>query len=226
MSSHRITELIDKVDNSELIRDEIAAILVVESKEQQSLASAAAEDPRLWALRVFTERSNPWSEFINAPDQLDATPLVNIALDNINYDAKASNVVERQKATAVYHIDCYGYGIAEDDGAGGHTPGDARAATEAQRAYRLVRNILMSAHYTWLGQQGLVWRRWPQSVQVFQPALEGTTLPQVVALRLAFEVDFNEFSPQHVPETLDLVSGSVLRAETGEVYLAADYSGA
>lgn len=220
----QITQLITGADTSELVRDQIAAILAVEIAEQQVLAAAASEDPNLWKLRIFSERTNPWAEFIDAPEQSQAFPIVNVALDNLNYDGRASNTVERQKATGIYHIDCYGYGVSEDDGATGHIPGDARAALEAQRAVRLVRRILMAATYSYLGMRGTVWRRWIQSVNIFRPTLDGNVVQQIVAARIAVQVEFNEFSPQVQGEPLELVSGAVLRKETGEIYFEADYA--
>lgn len=219
----KITELIDKIDNVELIRDEIAAILAVELAEQQTLATAAGKDPDLWKLRVFSERANPWAEFIDSPTQSEGVPLVNVAIDSINYDDSASNTVLRQKATAVYHLDCYGYGVSVDDPTGGHAPGDAEAAFEAQRAVRLVRNILMAGTYSYLGLRGLVWSRGIQSIQLFQPESEAQPVQQILAARIQFEVAFNEFSPQVQGEALELVSVTVKRAETGEIYIEADF---
>ena len=217
-----LTTLIDKQDNVEIIRDQIAAILVTEIANQQVLAVAAAKDPDDFKLRIFTERSNPWEQFLN--NQTDRSPLVNIWFDNSNYDPSASNGIERQKTTAVYNIDCYGYGQSADLVAGGHTPGDEEASFEVQRALRLVRNILMAAENTYLQLQGLVWQRWPQSITVFQPQIDGRQMQQIVGARLAFRVVFNEFSPQVEAQTLELVSVDVLRAEDGEIVLEADYS--
>ena len=87
----------------------------------------------------------------------------------------------------------------------------------------LVRNILMSAQYTYLGLRGLVWKRWPQSITVFQPQIEGQAVQNIRGARLAFEVGFNEFSPQYQPEVLELLSVNVERSETGEILLQADY---
>ena len=219
-----IPALIEKQDTVEIVRDQIAAILATEVASQKSLATSGGKDPRSWDLRIFSERSNPWAEYIDpADDQLDATPIVNVSLDAVNFDASASNAIERQKATATYNIDCYGYGIAEDDPAGGHHLGDARAAMESHRAVRLVRNILMAGEYTYLGLRGTVWRRWPRSVTVFQPTLDGRQIQQIVASRIAFDVDFSEFSPQVATETLELLAVTVFREETGEVYLNADF---
>ncbi len=217
-----IATLIDKQDNIEIIRDQIAAILKTEIISQMALAVLAAKDPNDFKLRIFTERSNPWEQWLNDP-QSDTSPIVNVWVDNANYDKSASNVVERQNTEAVYNIDCYGYGLSKTDGGSGHIPGDKEASLEVQRAYRLVRNILMAAEYTYLALRGLVWSRWPQSFTIFQPQLDGRTVQQVVGARLAFRVSFNEFSPQIPPEILELVSTDVRRTEDGEIIAEADY---
>lgn len=216
-----IAALIDKQDNFEIIRDEIAAILVTEVAAQMALATAAAKDPEEWNLEIYTERSNPWEQWLN--QDTTRTPIVNVWFDNSNIDPAASNVMERQKTEAVYNLDCYGFGMSEDNPAGGHTPGDRDAAFEVQRAIRLVRNILMAAEYTYLGQRGLVWSRMVQSITVFQPQMEGRTVQQIVGARIAFRVIFNEFSPQVPAETLELVSVDVKRTEDGQIVLEADY---
>jgi hypothetical protein len=213
--------LIDKQDNFEVIRDQIAAILVLESNNQQALAVSEGKDSNLWKLRVFNERYNPWEQFLNT--NTDRSPLVNVWYDTSNFDGSASNIVERQKAEAIYNIDCYGYGISSDDGATGHNPGDRDAAFEVQRALRLVRNILMSSTYTYLGLRGLVWQRWPQSISVFQPNLDAQQVQKIVGARLELRVMFNEFSPQYVPETLEYLSVDVFRNEDGQLIAEADF---
>jgi len=216
-----IQTLIDKQDNFEVIRDQIAAILVTEIASQQALATAAAKDPNEWKLRIFAERSNPWEQYLNNSGN-DPSPIVNIWYDNSNFDQSGSNIQERQKTEGIFNIDCYGYGVSEDDGAG-HKPGDREAAYEVQKALRLVRNILMAGEYTYLGLRGLVWQRWPQSITVFQPQIDGRQIQQIVGARIAFRVVFNEFSPQVIAETLELLSVDVKRAEDGEIVLEADY---
>lgn len=216
-----IDTLIDKQDNFEVIRDQIAAILATEVASQMALATSAGKDPNDWKMRIFTERSNPWEQLLN--EQSDRSPIINVWFDNSNYDPRASNIVERQKSESVFNIDCYGYGISSDQVGGGHNPGDKEAAFEVHRSLRLVRNILMAAEYTYLGLPGLVWQRWPQSITVFQPQLDGRQIQQIVGARLAFRVMFNEFSPQVTPETLELVSVDVIRKEDGEIVVEADY---
>lgn len=220
----KIPTLIEGLDNSEVIRDAIGAILVTEQANQCRLATDGAKDPLEWGLRVFVERAVPWAEWVDAPVSSEAAlPIVNVSADTFTYDRSRSDAVERQQTTGIYNIDCYGYGISEDDGRSGHVVGDAKASFEAQRAARLVRKILMSAHYINLGMTGVVADRWPLSIKVFQPQLDNKAVQHVMGARLALEVTFNEFSPQHVGVPLSTVFVGVLRQETGELYFDASY---
>lgn len=216
-----ITELIDKQDSFEIIRDQIAAILVTEVANQMQLATDGGKDPDAWKLRVYKERSNPWEQLLN--EQASRSPIVNVWFDNTSFDPGAGSTVERQKTEGVFNIDCYGYGLSEDEPGGGHKPGDREAALEVHKAIRLVRNILMAGPYTYLGLRGLVWQRWPQSITVFQPQLDGRQMQQIVGARVAFRVVFNEFSPQVTSENLELLSVTVDELETGELLVSADY---
>lgn len=222
----QITELIDKQDNSELVRDKIAAILKVEETNQQALATAAGKDPRLWALDVFVERSNPWEKWQDNPDpDLDIPPVVNVSFETSLAPEGGGNVSSRQQVVGTYNIDCYGYGVSRADGAG-HVPGDLVAALASQRAMRLARNILMASSYVYLGLQGIVGKRWPQAITSMGVPLEGRETQHIVATRLEFRVQHNEFSPQFTDyDTVGLVSATVKRAETGEIYLVANYTG-
>ena len=217
--------LINKQDTFEIVRDQIAAILVAEIANQQVLAEAAAEDPEDWKLRIFTERSNPWEIFDNNADE--RTPIVNIWYSDGSFPKNEGNVVERQAHDATFNIDCYGYGISKNNPAGGHDPGDKEAALEVQRTIRLVRNILMSNINTNLqfakGNPLRPWIRWPQSITIFQPAIEKAPVPHVVGARFAFNSKFNEFSPQATPETLEQIFIDMKRTEDGQIVLEADF---
>lgn len=227
----RITTLIDKLDTAEIVRDELAAILRTESTNQVALAIAASRDPADWQLRIFLERTNPWEEFQDPSEVADGEPvpqvppIVNVSFESETFDMGASNLIERQKATATYNIDCYGYGVAADDPDGGHQPGDEDAALDCQRAVRLVRNILMAGPYTYLGLRGVVWKRSIQSVTMLQPTANEQPVQQIKAARITVQVEFSEFSPQTEGEPLELVFATVKRAETGEIYLTANYGG-
>ena len=223
-----IDTLIDKQDNFEIVRDQIAAILTTETAAQQILATAAAKNPDLWKLRIFTERSNPVEEWrdIDSLASTDLSPIINVWYDTGSFPMNKGNVVERQAHEATYNIDCYGVGYSRNVVAGGHVLGDKEAALEAQRAVRLVRNILMAAIYTYLGftrKNGFFARRWPQSITVFQPQIDGRPVQHIVGARIALRCEFNEFSPQFTPETLELLTVDVKRTEDGEIVLEADY---
>lgn len=214
-------ELIDKFDTFEIIRDQIAAILVLEVVNQKTLAAAAAKDPALWDLKVYIERANPFEAFQN--DNPDVTPIVNVWFDNEQFDKSASNLVERQKGTGVFNIDIYAVGVSQTDGTG-HKPGDREAALEAQRAIRLVRNILMAAEnmYLQLTRQ-TAWDRIPQAVTLFQPTIGDQPVQNIMGARLALSVSYNEFSPQVEGEIMELLSVDIKRTEDGQLVAEADY---
>lgn len=217
-----IDTLIDKQDNFEIVRDQIAAILAVEVSSQMALAVDAGKNQNDWKLRIFLERSNPWEQFLNVP-VADTSPIVNIWYDNSSFDERVGNVVKTQKSVSIFNIDCYGYGVSTDVPAGGHEPGDKDSALEVQRAIRLVRNILMAAEYAYLGLQGLVWQRWPQSITSFQPQQDGINVQKILGARIALKVGFNEFSPQVSPEILEFVGVDIHRIEDGQIVAEADY---
>lgn len=223
-----IQSLILKRDNAEIIRDKIAEILAAERDRQMVLALAEdpPEDPQDWNLRVFIERVNPWEEYLDLPDTVEnptrALPLVNVSRDSESFDMSHGNTVERQRATGIYHIDCYGYGVAAVNGAG-HTSGDENAAVDCQRAVRLVRNILMSATHAYLDMRGIVARRWTQSIQALEIPSDVRSVQQIAAMRISLQVDFNEFSPQVEGEASEVVSLTIRRAENDEVYFVAQY---
>ncbi len=219
-----ITTLISAPDAVEQVRDKIGEILLTECAGQMALAAAAGSDPDLWRLRVFTERSLAFEHFWDSPDKWEGEgtqcPIVNLWFDSDQFDKSRSNVVERQATTAKYNLDCYGYAKSEAAVAG-HVPGDQKAALEAQRCMRLVRNILMAGHYTYLGLRGTVGQRWITGRQTFMPPAERVpTAQHVVGARIVLEVQFNEFSPQVEGVTITAIEVRVSRNSEGELYLA------
>lgn len=212
--------LIDKQDNFEIVRDKISLILANEIASQQILAEAADKNnPADWKLRIFMERTNPWELFSGA----DNSPIVNIWYDNSRFDGSSSDTVERQKSEAIYNLDCYGYGVSSESLDVGQNPGDKVAAFQVQKAVRLVRNILMSADYIYLDLRGLVWKRWPQSINIFQPQIDDRSAANIIAARIALSVEFSEFAPQITGENLEFISIDIKRSETGEILAEADY---
>lgn len=213
-------ELIDKQDSFEIVRDKIALILVSEIANQQVLAEAAGKIPDDWKMRVYLERTNPWEIFANGKDR---SPIINVWFDSSRFDLSASDTVQRQKSESIYNIDCYGYGVSAENLDGGHIPGDKTASLQAQKAIRFVRNILMSAEYAYLGLQGAVWGRWPQSISMFQPQIDDRAVENIIGSRIAFGAEFNEVSPQVTGDDLEFISVDIKRAEDGEIVAEADF---
>lgn len=204
-----IDTLLATPDNVEVVRDQIAAILKLEIDHQGVLGLSPVP-------RVFSERSNPWE--IPSND----VPIINVWFDTESFDGAASNVVERQKCDGTFNVDVYAFGTSKKT-AGGHTPGDELAALRCLRTLRLCRQILMSAHYTYLGLRGIVWKRWPQTLGMFRPPTDDHSAQNIVAGRLALVVSYNEFSPQVEGDVLETLTVEVKRAETGELYFSAQY---
>jgi len=219
MATQVLQSLIDKQDNFEVVRDQIVTILKEEVVNQMALATTGGKDPNLWNLRVFKERSNPWDIFLKTSISDSRIPIVNVWFDNESPDpGKVTNIMESTKVNGTFNVDCYGCGLAADDGGSGHTPGDLDAASEVQRALRLVRNILMASHNSYLQLRNtIVWGRVTESITAFQPEISDQSAKQVQAIRLSLGVDFVEFSPQYEAVTLEETTVTVERVEDGEV---------
>lgn len=230
-----LTVLIDKQDNFEVIRDQIA-VLINTNQAAQVILAAAEPDPSQWKLRVFTERAQPWEQFLNEPEKAlalqDLSPIVNVWYENGTFPEAQGDTVNRQAHVATYNIDVYGFGIAQDDGSTGQIPGDLTAVQNATRGIRLVRNILMAAENTYLQLQNKggaalgpgVYQRWVQSVTSSQPDLGGESAHSVIGIRLALRVTFNEYSPQ-VDESnaLETVHVDIKRASDGMLLTDVEY---
>jgi hypothetical protein len=214
-----INFLLTAPDALEVVRDKIASILKLETEKQAELGLPPLDVPR-----VFLERSNPWEMLADSERPDTERPIVNVWFDSETFDGIASNTVERQKADATFNIDVYAVAVSSQTEAG-HVAGDLAAVLACGRALRLVRQILMSAHYTYLDLRGLVWRRWPQSLGMMQPPIDARTQNHLAVGRLVLAVGFNEVSPQVASETLESVHVEVFRAESGELYLSAQYPG-
>lgn len=208
-----IDELLSTRDNVQIVRDKIAEILKLELTRQGELGL----DP---VPRVFIERSRPWGAAVESPARV--APIINVWFDAATFDGASSNTVERQRCDGTFNVDVYAFASSKEDGPG-HKPADESAALTCQDTLGLARKILMSAHYVYLGLRGVVWRRWVQTLGMFAPPIDQRAAHHVVAGRLALAVQFNEFSPQVEAEVLETLTVEVKRAESGEVYLIAQY---
>lgn len=216
-----IEKLIDKQDSFEIIRDKLAYIVASEIANQKILASNENKEISLWDMKVYLERSNPWEDYMNDVD--NTTPIINIWYDNSNFIGASSDTVERQAVDGIYNIDVYAVANSSNNVLGGHNPGDYEASISLQRAIKLVRNIIMSANYTYLDLRGLVWQRMLQSITTFQPQQDRANARAIIAGRLALKVRFNEYSPQYAGNVVELISTEFRRTEDGQIVIDADY---
>lgn len=217
-------ELIEDPDTGEVVRDQIAAILVTEIAKQKALAVLAAKDPRLWDFQVFVERTNAFGKFEAAQgDRKDVIPIVSVKRRRETTDPSKSDVVKTQHVIGVFEIDCYGYATSKDDGAG-HDPADRRANFETQRVVKLVKKILMSDGQTYLGLRKIVGYRMWRDVDFFDPEdLEQVTVQKVSASRINLEVHYQDISPQAKGVDLEVLFAEVKHTTTGEVLLQVEY---
>jgi hypothetical protein len=219
-----ITELIDKQDNFEIIRNEIAAILAVEVANQKVLAAAAAKNPALWDFDVYVERSSPWEIIEDSEGNIigDA-PLVNVFFDTASVNSAGSNNIEQQLMDGTFTIDCVAAKTHIKATGSALQHADELAAREAQRILRLVRNILMAGTYTYLGMRGVVTSREIQNIAMFQPQINDRPAEHVMVARLQIKVCFYEFSPQAVPEKIEYLSAQCTN-KGGKVLFAGTFN--
>lgn len=218
----KIDTLIDKQDNFEVIRDKVALILAEEEANQKVLAAEASKDPDLWAFSTYIERATPWQLLEDSNGKITSeTPLVNVYYDSGNFIKSKSDIVKRQNEDGTFLIDIYAAKNSLNE-SGTITPGDLRTSLELDRLIKLVRNILMSAFYTYLDLQGVVWQRWIQEIRKFQPAIEDRPAEHVMAARVNLQVSFNEFSPQEAGVNLEALNVELNTDSGGQVIL--DYN--
>jgi hypothetical protein len=219
-----ITELITGQDGHEIITEAVSNLLAVEIAEQQVLAVNDGQDPDLWKAHVYRNRVKPFDEPV---DGEDTTPIINVWFQNAAFN-KDGSTVRANRGDGTWNIDIYGFGKSKDTPTG-HTPGDETAKDQVDRWLGLVRRILMSAQYTYLGSprandgvnpstyQQYCWGRWVDGITAFQPELETRAAVTTVGSRLALGVHYLVDSPQFKGEVFDILATSVFREEDGRL---------
>lgn len=221
-----ISVLIDGPDSFEVVRDRVAQILADESANQMALAEAQSLDPANWQLNVYRERSIPW-ELLSGDAKSDH--VINVWFDSANVDDAAADVTNRQTFIGTINIDVV-FGSVAIETETGYEPADRAAALGANRIVRLVRNMLMSDSYTYLGLRQTqaptvaVGKRWIRSMNTFQPQLDNKTAQHIVGARLELSVRYSEFSPQYQPANLQTVDCTIQEDSQGRVLAGAQFN--
>ena len=217
-----ITTLIDKQDNNEIIRDQIAAILAIEKENQKILAATDGQDPNLYDFVVTIERSNPWLLLSENDGSIKGdleNGLVNVYFESDNFNNPGSDTIKTQNVKGNFIIDCYG-AKNTDENNGNIKNGDEYSSYEVDRITRLVRNIIMSSQYHYLGfnRGSIVQKRYIIRREKFLPSQAGETSENVIGERLTLSVDYTEFSPQYQPEIIETFITDCTRGSDGELY--------
>lgn len=214
----KITILIDKRDNIEILRDEVAAILAIEIANQKVLAVAAGKDPDDFDFDIYIERSSPW-ELIEDEDGkiIRQVPLVNVYLEGTTFDGTKMSSINQMAYSGNIIIDCLSAKTHKIVG-GIKKVSDELASKDVQRVARLVRNILMSAVYFKLNMPTVLNDRYVQSIAMFQPTIGERPAQACIGARVTLAVNINEFVPQADMELLELVQGTIERGDDGIVY--------
>jgi hypothetical protein len=226
-----ITTLLNEPDNLEKIRDQIAFILKLEfinqyQKAREELHKLAIEkgfnettleeelveyfitnhtkefiNPAEFNIGVYLERERPWQLTENSEGK-NPFPLVNVKLAGYRKENEPGSTVNNQKYIGDFIIDCYAQGSPENP----NYFDDTDATIRAWKLGRIVRNILMSAQYTYLGMRKIVRRREITEAGTGTPTDKTGNIDDsavsVTICRILFSVYFYETSPQ--AETVEL----------------------
>lgn len=223
--------LIDKKDNFELIRDEIAAILAFETANQQALAVLAAKDPELWKFDVFIERSRIWESLTLLEEPV--SPIVSVYFVSADFAGDQSAVALHQTANpGIFNIDILTTALNQKNVGDGYQSGDQRASLECQRILRLVRNILRSIppdttqpgqDYTYLNMRGVVAHRRFQSITQFLPEYDKQAVT-IAAARIVLAVKYLETSLEGPDQPFELLQVQATTTTNGQVIIQIDTS--
>ena len=210
----QIQTLLNEKDNIEKIRDAIALILKNELSNQYALAETAGiESLEDFNIGVYLESARPWELTENELGG-NPFPLVNILLNEMRrVEGKAGSAIGRKRYTASFSIDCYACGNTEAD-----SDDAMQAALKAWRIACIVRSILMSGFYAYLGMRGVVLERDMPGIKTGIPSNLAESAAAVTVARIDFSVSFYEDSPQGDGAELEEIQFEAV-GKTGEVLI-------
>jgi len=207
-------ELQSEPDNIEVIRDQIAALLVVDFRRQAELAAeSGAADGGDYNVAVYVESDDPLQYVDEDTPGANPFPCVNVILDSSDPD-KGTASVNKQAFTAKLYVDCYAEGNDAEDGEFSY-----KAARRAWKVARLVRRILRAEANTYLRLRGIVGRvSW--SFQAGEPSNTRSAI-KVKMVRATLTIDYVE-NVAITEGELDWDIAGIVADENGRVHFGDD----
>ncbi len=187
--SSKIDVLFNEPDHVEIIRDTIAVILSAEFEKQYELAcDKNLEDAEDFNVKVYLEDDRPFA--LPEGDNESVFPFVNVTLNDTHQIGKSGGIADKKKYEASFYIDCYACGNFE----GASKQDSVNANILSWKIARVVRNILMSGHYAYLGYRGMVLERNVPGIKSGNMSGMESAAFAVSIARVEFKVSFAERS--------------------------------
>jgi len=187
---NKINFLLEKPDHIELIRDQICAIVKIECKGQEKLAEGKP-DAADYRIGVWKEKTRPW-QLTEDSEKKNPFPLVNIQLMSFQADNPMGPAIGQKKYTGQFFLDCYAHGEFND----ADLDDDTDSAMKAWKVGRVIRNIIASEHYSYLGLRGIV-RDWRITEgRTGDPRNNENSAQSITICRLILTIDYYEDAPQ------------------------------
>jgi hypothetical protein len=154
---------------------------------------------------VYLERERPWQLTENSEGE-SPFPLVNVKLAGYRKENEPGSPVNHQKYIGDFIIDCYAQGTPDNP----DYFDDTDATIRAWKLGRMVRKVLMSGYYTYLGMRDIVRRREITEAGTGTPTDKTGNIDDsavsVTICRILFSVYFSEESPQAAGVKLEEIS--------------------
>jgi len=186
---NKIKFLLEKPDNVELIRDQLCAILKVETTAQHELAKGKPDEAD-YRIGIWKDKTRPWS-LTEDSEKKKPFPLVNVQLRGFKLDIPGGGQFGQKKYSATFHLDCYAHGDFDTE-----EPDDTDSAVKAWKIGRVIRNIITSEHHAYLGLRGTVREYKITEGTTGDPRNEEQSAQSVTICRLILTVDYYEDAPQ------------------------------
>lgn len=205
---------------AELVRDQIALIILTELPAQEAIAIdlAATQPETLAGKQAQLDIDNKIYDIINniftekgTHFQNDQMPGLNIYFGRSDYSATEGDNVNTQVSNSNFTLEVHLQYKHKQAGVEPIEYGDEKSARVVARILGLLRGILMSGQYITLGDEfsGIVEKRRVTSLDVFQPDSQEDDAKQGLVGILNLDVKFRETGPQLMGETLTAARTSI-----------------